>query len=173
MRLYYPDLIAAVDVKKEDKRLKTVEFAQSVAPRVIAPPAKMQVDPADESLAMADGLMEQKDFESARKVYKQTLEKTDNKAKQGRAYYGMALIDLQEKRWDEALDLFQRTVEANPNPSTTAWSHYYLGQLALKAGNSEKATSEFKTTIATEGASARAREAAENALRSSSGDIKQ
>ncbi len=31
MRLYYPDLIAAVDVKKEDKRLRTVEFAQSSA----------------------------------------------------------------------------------------------------------------------------------------------
>ena len=173
MRLYYPDLIAAVDVKKEEKRLKTVEFVQSVTPRVIAPPAKMQIDPVDEALQTADGLMEQKDFESARKVYKQTLEKTEDNAKQGRAYYGLAVIDLQEKRWDEALNLFQRTVEANPNPSTTAWSHYYLGQLALKAGNSEKATSEFKMTIATEGASARAREAAENALRSSSGEIKQ
>ena len=30
MRLYYPDLIAAIDVKKEDKRLRTVEFARSL-----------------------------------------------------------------------------------------------------------------------------------------------
>jgi len=172
MRLYYPDLIAAVDVKKEDKRLRTVQFAQSLPPRVIAPPAKMQIDPAEESLRAADGLMEQHDFESARKLYKNILEQTDDKAKKGRAMYGMAVIDLQEKRWDEALNLFQRTVEANPNPSTTAWSHYYLGQLALKAGDSDKATSEFKQTIATEGGSARAREAAENALRSSSGEIK-
>jgi tetratricopeptide (TPR) repeat protein len=117
--------------------------------------------------------MEQRDFESARKVYKKILEQTADKKKQARAFYGMAVIDLQEKHWDEALNLFQRTVEANPNPSTTAWSHYYLGQLALKAGNSDKATSEFKLTLATEGASARAREAAENALRSSSGEIKQ
>lgn len=173
MRLFYPDLIAAIDVKKEDKRLRNVTFAQSVPQRIIAPPAKMQLDPVDEALQTADGLMEQKDFESARKVFKKTLEQTEDKAKQGRAYYGLAVIDLQEKHWDEALNLFQRTVTANPNPSTTAWSHYYLGQLALKAGDSQKATAEFKLTIATEGASARAREAAENALRSSSGEIKQ
>src|SRR4051812_15752465 len=173
LRLYYPDLIAAVDVKKEEKRLKTIEFAQSLPPRIIAPPAKMQTDPAEEALQTADGLMEQKDFESARKVYKKTLELTADKRKQGRALYGLAVIDLQEKHWDEALNLFQRTVDANPNPSTTAWSHYYLGQLALKSSDSEKATSEFKLTLATEGASARSREAAENALRSSSGEIKQ
>lgn len=173
LRLFYPDLIAAIDIKKEEKRLKTVEFAQSLPPRIIAPPAKMQVDPVEEALQTADGLMEQKDFEAARKVFKKTLEQTADKAKQGRAYYGLALIDLQEKHWDEALNLFQRTVTANPNPSITAWSHYYLGQLALKAGDSGKAAAEFKLTIATEGASARAREAAENALRSSSGEIKQ
>ncbi|MFL6414220.1 MAG: tetratricopeptide repeat protein [Bryobacteraceae bacterium] len=173
MRLFYPDLIAAIDVKKEERRLKTVEFAQSLPPRIVAPAAKMQIDPAEESLQTADGLMEQRDLESARKVYKKVLEETADKAKQGRALYGLGVIDLQEKRWDEALNLFQRTVEANPNPTTTAWSHYYLGQLALKAGNSDKAASEFKQTIATEGASARAREAAENALRSSSGEIKQ
>jgi tetratricopeptide (TPR) repeat protein len=172
MRLYYPDLVAAVDVKKEDKRLRTVEFAQSLPARVVAPPAKMQIDPAEQSLQTADGLMEQRDYESARKLYKNILEQTDDKAKKGRALYGLAVIDLQEKRWDEALNLFQRTVEANPNPSTTAWSHYYLGQLALKGGDSDKATAEFKQTIATEGGSARAREAAENALRSSSGEIK-
>ena len=138
MRLYYPDLIAAIDVKKEDKRLRTVGFAQSLPQRVIAPPAKMQIDPVEEALQTADGLMEQRDLESARKVYKKILEQTADKPKQGRALYGLGLIDLQEKHWDEALNLFQRTVDANPNPSTTAWSHYYLGQLALKAGNTER-----------------------------------
>ena len=172
-RLYYPNLIAAIDVKKEEKRLKTVEFAQSLPPRIIAPPAKMQVDPAEETLQTADGLLEQKDFENARKVYKKTLELSADKEKQGRAFYGLAVIDLQEKHWDEALNLFQRTVNANPNPSTTASAHYYLGQLAVKAGDFAKATNEFKLTLATEGASARAREAAEKGLQSSSGEIKQ
>lgn len=172
-RLYYPNLISAVDVKKEEKRLRTVQFVQSLPPRAIAPPVKTQIDPAEESLQSASGLFEQRDLEGARKLYKKVLEQTAANDKKGRAFYGLALIDLQEKHWDEALNLFERTVAANPDPSTTAWSHYYLGQLALKAGNKEKATGEFKATLATEGATARAREAAENALRSSSGEIKQ
>ena len=101
------------------------------------------------------------------------MEQTSDKAKQGRAYYGLGLIDLREKRWDGALNLFGRTVEMNSDPATTAWSHYYLGQLAVKAGDFDKATSEFKHTLAIEGASARAREAAEKAMQSHSGEQKQ
>ena len=172
-RLYYPDLVSAVDVRKEEKRLKRVEFVQSVPPRVTAPPAKMQIAPAEESLASAAGLYEQHDLENARKLYRKALEQTSDPKLQGRADYGLALIDLQEKRWDEALDLFQRTVDANPNPALTAWSHYYLGELQLKAGDAGKATAQFKLALATEGGTAKVREAAEKALESSSSGEKQ
>ena len=172
-RLYYPDLIAAVDVGKEQKRLKNIQFVESIAPRVIAPPAKMQLDPADESLQTAEGLYEQHDLDNARKLFKKVFEQTSDKTRQGRAYYGLALIDLQEKHWDEALDLFQRTLDAKPNSAITAWAHYYLGQLALKAGDSDKATAQFKLTLATDGASAKAREAAQKALQNNSGEQKQ
>jgi len=172
-RLYYPDLITAVDVRKEEKRLKNVEFVQSLPPRVIASPAKMQIDPAEETVESAEGLFEQHDLENARKLFKKAFEQTNSKPLQGRAYYGLALIDLQEKHWDEALNLLGRTVEANPSPTITAWSHFYLGQLAMKAGNADDATAQYKLTLATEGASAKAREAAEKALQSQSGEPKQ
>ncbi len=167
-RSYYPDLLAAIDVHKEEKRLKKVEFAQSVPPKVIAPPAKMQIDPAEESIASAEGLYDQHDLENARKFFKKALEQTSDRKLQGRADYGLALIDLQEKHWDEALDLFQRTVDANPNSALTAWSHYYLGQLQLKAGDRDKATAQFKLALATDGASEKARDAAKRALETSS-----
>jgi predicted negative regulator of RcsB-dependent stress response len=172
-RLYYPDLVNAIDVRKEEKRLKTIQFAESVPQKVVAPPAKIQLDPADESLTTAQGLLDQNDIENARKAFKKVFEQTSDKAKQGRAYYGLALIDLQEKRWDEALDLFQRTVDSNTSPPVVAWSHYYLGQLALKAGDADKATAHFKQTLANDAATAKAREAAEKALQSISGEIKQ
>jgi tetratricopeptide (TPR) repeat protein len=173
LRLYYPDLVSAIDVGKEQKRLKRVQFVETVPPRVIALPASIQLDPAEQSLQTAEGLYEQRDFENARKLFKKVFEQTTDKPKQVRAYYGLALIDLQEKRWDEALDLFQRTVETNPNSAPAAWSHYYLGQLALKAGDSGKATAQFKLTLATEGVSPKAREAAERALQTHSGEQKQ
>jgi predicted negative regulator of RcsB-dependent stress response len=172
-RLYYPDLVSAIDVRKEEKRLKMVQFAQSIPQKVIAPPAKIQLDPADESLERAQGLLDQNDIENARKDFEKVLQQTADKARQGRAYYGLAVIDLQEKHWDQAVDLFQRTVDSNTSPAIVAWSHYYLGQLALKAGDPEKATTHFKQTLANQAASAKARDAAEKALQSISGEVKQ
>lgn len=171
-RIYYPELISAIDVRKEEKRLKNVQFVASLPPRVIASPAKMEIAPADESLMAADGAMDQKDFETAKKLYKKVLEQTADKAKQGSSFYGLAVIDLQEKRWAEAQNLFQKTVDANPNPSTTAWAHYYLGMLALKAGEGDKATTELKSVLAIEGATMKARDAAQRALQSTSGEQK-
>lgn len=171
-RIYYPELISAIDVRKEEKRLKNVQFVQSVPPRVIAPPTRMQVDPADESLMAAEGSLDQKDFESAKKLFRRVLEQTADKTKQGQAFYGLAVIDLGEKRWPEAINLFQRTVDANPSPATTAWAHYYLGRLALREGDSEKAKTELNLVLSNEGATGKARDAAQQALQSMSGEQK-
>jgi predicted negative regulator of RcsB-dependent stress response len=167
-RLYYPDLIAAVDVKKEQKRLKSVEFAQSAPPRVIAPPAKLELPPAEQSLESAEGLYEQGDYENAKKVFKKVFEQTADKSMQGRAYYGLARIAVHENQKDQAVELFQRTADDNPNPAITAWAHVYLGRLAMAAGNPDNATSQFKLALSIDGASAMAREAAENGLKSTS-----
>lgn len=172
-QLYYPMLVNGIDVHREEKRLKTVQFVPSVPQRVIAPPAKMQLDPVEETLQTAEGLLDQRDLGTARKGFEKALQQTTDKTKQARAFYGLAVIDLQEKRWDDALNLFQRTVDAIPKTALAAWSHYYLGQLEMKQGDKEKAAQEFKLTLATEGASERAREAAEKALQSSSGEMKQ
>lgn len=133
----------------------------------------MQVDPAEESVDAAEGMFEQHDPENARKTFKKALEQTSDKSLQARAFYGLGLISLQEKRWDEALNLFQHTVDTSPSSTAAAWSHYYLGQLDLKSGDATKAASQFQMALATQGVSAKAREAAERALQSissSSGD---
>ena len=172
-RSYYPDLVSAIDIRREEKRLRSVEFVKAQPPRVIAPPAKMQIDPAEESLQTAEGLAEQHDLDNATKLFKKALGQTSDKALQSRAFYGQGLIALQEKRWDEALNLFQRTVDSDPGSPMAAWSHYYLGQLQLKAGDSDKATSQFKLALATQSISAKAREATEKAMQSVSSGEKQ
>jgi predicted negative regulator of RcsB-dependent stress response len=174
LRIYYPDLVNAIDVRKEQKRLKEVEFVQSIPARVVAPPAAMQLNPAEESLETAEGLYEQHDFDNAQKLFRKVFEQTTDKAMQGRAYYGLARIAVQQNKKDEALDLFQRTADADPNPVITAWSHVYLGRLALAAGDPGKANNQFKLALAIPGASEKAHEAAERGLRSSSqGDKEQ
>ncbi|MBV9499079.1 MAG: tetratricopeptide repeat protein [Acidobacteriaceae bacterium] len=172
-RIYYPDLIAAVDVHKEQKRLKDVQFAQSVPQRVIAPPAPRQVDPAEASLESAEGLYEQADYDNAQKTFKKVLEQTSDKGMQGLAYYGLARIAVRQNKKDEAVQFFERTANANPNPAVTAWAHVYLGRLAVAAGDPDKANAQFKLALAINGASVMAREAAEKGLQSTSSGEKQ
>jgi len=172
-RLYYPDLVAAVDVRKEQKRLKNVQFAEKMPERVIAPPAKLQLDPAEQSLESAEGLYEQSDYDEAQKVFKKVFQQTTDKSMQGRAYYGLARIAVRQNRKDEAVSLFERTANLNPNPAITAWSHVYLGRLALAAGDPDKAAAQFKSALAMNGASAMARDAAEKGLQTSSSGEKQ
>ena len=63
LRLYYPDLIAGIDVGKEQKRLKKVEFAETVSrPAIVAPAPTVQISEAERTLASAEGLFEQKDL---------------------------------------------------------------------------------------------------------------
>ena len=168
MRLYYGDLVEAIDVRKEQKRLKTVQFVQSVAPKVIAPPAAMQLPAAEQSLESAEGLYEQKDFASAEKMFKKVFEQTEDRSLHGRAYYGMARIAVQQLRMDEAIALFEKTIQDNPNPALTAWSHVYLGRIAQRSNQLEKASAEFKLALTIEGASEQAREAAEKGVHDTS-----
>ncbi len=175
LRIYYADLVNAIDVRKEEKRLSKIEFVQSVAPKVAVVPDKMRLDPAEESLEAAEGVYEQGQYEDAAKLFKKVFAQTADKAMHGRAYYGLARIAVHENRRDQAVEMFQRTVEANTDPPIMAWAHVYLGRLAVAAGNSAKASEEFKLALANEGASALAHQAAEQGLEttsssSSSGD---
>jgi predicted negative regulator of RcsB-dependent stress response len=173
LRVYYPDLIAAVDVHKEQKRLKNIEFAQTLPQRVVASPSELQLPLPEATLQSAEGLYEQEQYENAAKLFKKVFEQTTDKALQGRAYYGLARIAVREKKPGEAVELFQRTADANPNPAITAWAHVYLGRLALAANDPDTANNHFKLALATDGASPLARDAAQKGLDSSSGDKKQ
>lgn len=167
-RAFYPDLIAKIDVKKEEKRLKKVEFAKSAPVRVVAPPAKLQIDPAEASIASAEGMFQEHDLQKSQQGFQQALQQTTDPKLQGRAAYGLALIALEEKHWDQAVSLFQRTLEKSPKSAIGAWSHYYLGQLDLKSGNPQSAVEQFKLALATDGVSARGRQAAAEALKANS-----
>jgi predicted negative regulator of RcsB-dependent stress response len=173
LRLYYPDLISAIDVRKVQRHLKGMEFAQTVEPKVVAPASKPEIGAAQESLEAAEGVYEQGQYQDAERLFKKVFEQTADKAMHGRAYYGLARIAVHENKKDEAVQLFQRAAEANPDPVVTAWSHVYLGRLALAAGDPNKANEQFKLALALNGASPMAREAAEKGLQSTSSGEKQ
>jgi tetratricopeptide (TPR) repeat protein len=170
LRLYYPDLVAAIDVGREQKRLRKIEFVQSVARPVITTP-QVVIPQVERTLEAAAGLMEEKDYENAKKAFSKALGETDDKAMHGRAYYGLARIALIEKHQGQARDLFERALASEPSESAAAWCHYYLGRLTLSlSGDAAKAKQEFEAVLKIEGGSVAAKEAAEKALQEISGD---
>jgi predicted negative regulator of RcsB-dependent stress response len=171
MRLFYPDLITAIDVNKERKRLKTVEFAQNVTSPVVAhPPTPQQENGAVRSLQQGQALLAQHDTANAKKLFQKSLEESDDKRMHSEAYFGLAQIAVQERQADQAGGLFQKVIDLNANPGIVAWSHVYLGRLAMLHDDSAQATDQFKKALVIEGAPDKAKEAAQNDLQKISGE---
>jgi tetratricopeptide (TPR) repeat protein len=171
LRLYYPDLVALIDVGKEQKRLKKVQFVETVSrPAVIVSPEAIQISQAERTLESAEGLFEQNDLENAKKAFSKALSETDDRHLHGRSYYGLARIALVQKHYSEATELFQRVLENDPSSNAVSWAHYYLGRIALSSGDNDKAKQQFQAVLSTEGASAQARDATSKILQEISGD---
>jgi tetratricopeptide (TPR) repeat protein len=171
MRMYFPDMMASMDVKKESKRLDAVDL--TVAPpkpvtaaieRTPEPPR----EPAEKTLEEAEKLYEAHDFEKAGAAFQKALVQTEQKPLHARVYYGLARIAALNRDPQLAEQLFQKTLESSPDAHTRAWSEVYLGRLAQASTTPEEAVEHYRAALAVDGAPAKARQAAEEGLRKTS-----
>jgi predicted negative regulator of RcsB-dependent stress response len=171
MRLYYPTLMNQIDVGRERKRLKTIQFARAVNHPVVAPAHTIeQANPAFQTLQQAQSLLEQHDITNANKLFKKSLQESDDKQMHAEAFFGMGQIAIQERQADQAVNMFRKVVELNSNPGLTAWSYVYLGRLAMLRDDSKEAGDQFRKALAIDGAPDKAKEAAQNDLQKISGE---
>ncbi|MDX2154224.1 MAG: tetratricopeptide repeat protein [Bryobacteraceae bacterium] len=180
MRLYYPQLIEGVDLRKEDKRLAGIQFSSERAVRVAktAPRQEPELSEPERLLQEAENLYFDKKLDQARGVYQRLLEASGEKRYQAKAYYGLARIAIFNRDPESAERLFERALAAGPDPADAAWCQVYLGRLsdaaaasAEKAGRPEDAARErasaqerFRTALALPGASEAAKQAAQQGL---------
>jgi tetratricopeptide (TPR) repeat protein len=169
MKLFFPEMIAALSVRHEIKRLENVEFAKE-APKETSKPAVaiVQVAPKSEAAAAAakadDLYYGKQDLDSARKLYTHALELPGTPADHSLAYYGLAHIALKQRDPEGADQLFRKTIESSPAPDTQAWSYYYLGRLAVAANEHDEAVKWFNQAIGVPGAPEKAVESARKEL---------
>jgi tetratricopeptide (TPR) repeat protein len=167
MRLFYPDMIAAIDLKKESKRLDQVEFARErvlrTAKQAVAPPP-VEKSVSEKALDEAESYYRSKEYARAREAYLKVLQQTEEKSAHAKSYYGLARIAALEKNPELAEKMFQRTLELNPDSQTKAMAHLYLGRLADAAGDRAQATGHYQAVLAIAEASKTAREAAQQGL---------
>lgn len=167
LRFYFPDLINGIDLKKEDKRLDGVKFADKPFNRVvrqaqvIAPPEPTGVE---KTLAEADDNLTQRKVDAARNGYLGALKQTDNRQVHAKAYYGLARVATLENNPELAERLFKKTLELDPDAVTKAWTMVYLGRLSDIAGEDQQAAAMYKSALATEGISDGAKQMAQKGL---------
>lgn len=140
MRVYYPDLVGAIDLVREDKRLSAVDFSEKAPERVVKveapPPAPLTG--AAKALDDAEQAYIAKNYDKANQIFADLLQQSDAKSVHAKAYYGMARIATRKNDPETAQRLFQKTLDLDPEPQDKAWTLVYLGKLSLLASQSDE-----------------------------------
>jgi tetratricopeptide (TPR) repeat protein len=168
LRFYYPELVKAIDLNREDQRLAAVEFVAERAARMArtAPVEKpVELTGARKTLEEAERHYRDRDFDEAKAAYLRVLKETEERALHAKAYYGLARIAANQRDPQLAEDLFEKTIESAPDAEVRAWSEVYLGRLADAAGEREQATRHYQAALDVQGGSEAARNAAQQGLR--------
>ena len=170
MAYYYADLVGAIDVVKEDKRLSNVEFNREEtvrtvksAPGPVGTPAPLTG--AAKTLEEAEQTYTARDLDTAKKLYLEVLQQTDDQPMHAAVYYGLARVAVLQQDPETAEKLFQKTLESQPEAPVKAWALVYLGRLSMAAKDREQAVRHFQDALKVDGASLPARQAAELGVR--------
>jgi len=169
MRLYFPDLIQQIDLRKEAKRLDHIEFASERSARRVRTVTREVKEPeltgSDKALAEAEKIYTARDLPRAREAFLQILKDTQQKPVHAKAYYGLARIAVLERDPELGDRLFRKVLELEPDASTKAWSLLYLGRLADSQQRHEEAVEHYQAALAVPGVPDPVRKAAEQGLK--------
>lgn len=166
MRLYLPDMIDAISLKNETRRLQNVTFAPA---KITARPEQPVVRQApltasQTALMSAESLSFDKQYDKAKDSFKRVLELPDESSLHARAYFGLGRIAAFQKDPELAEKLFQKTLEEKPDADTESWALLYLGRLAAAAGENDEAAKRYRAATKIAGGSKQAQAEAEKAL---------
>ena len=124
------EMVEAIDVAKEISRFeKTFQSIplQERQPLRAEVPAPQTVDPVLELLRAAEAVFD-KDKPLAGEAFEKVLKEHD--PNNGRALYGLALIEMDKANLDEALRYFDLTIKSDSAyPSMKTWSYIYGGHI--------------------------------------------
>ncbi len=170
MRMYFPELVKAIDLKREERRLANYEFPQERRVRkakVVPAERKIELTGAPKTLEEAEQSYASRDLTAAKQGYLRVLQETAEKRLHSKAYYGLARIAALEKDPELAERLFLKTLDSSPDAPEQAWALVYLGRLADLAGERDQAGRRYESALKVEGATPAARKAAEQGLQES------
>jgi len=169
MRLYFPDLINGIDLKREEARLDHIDFLSAAPARRLRTVTHEEKPPeltgAAKTLDQAEKAYADRDLARARDTYLQVLKQTSEPPMHAKAYYGLARIAVLQRDPELGDKLFRKVLELQPDPVTKSWSLLYLGRLADSQGDREQAQEHYKAVLTVDGAPDSVRQSAEKGLK--------
>jgi Tfp pilus assembly protein PilF len=179
MKLFFPDLVRAIDLGTEAKRLAAVKFApaetarpedetasEEVARKRSAAPTTVPND-VEVITALTDGerRIAEKNPRAAEASFQKVLTKYPDQA---RAWYGIGLVAMLDHDAARAKQVFGRLTvgehAATEDPMVLVWSHVYLARIYDYEGNSEVARTEYQSALAVQGGPDQAKQTAQKEL---------
>jgi hypothetical protein len=177
MNLYFPEMVAAIDLDVEKKRFENFAFAPVEAPPPpVAPVSTTPSTPAsqiDAWLAEGDRQIAAQNPAGAQTEFERALAQDPG---QPQAIYGLAVSSVMMRQVEKAQGLFERlagegshgAVSAAPpagvTPDILCWSHVYLGRIHDVLGERDQAVAEYRAAMSVESAPEAARHAAQRGL---------
>jgi len=179
MKLFFPDLVRAIDAGTEAKRLATVKFApaQAAQPedeaaseevarrRRAAPTTVPNDDEVIAALTEGERRIAEKNPRAAEASFQKVLTKYPDQA---RAWYGIGLVALLDHDAARAKQVFGRLTTgehaAARDPMVLAWSHVYLARIYDDEGNPSVAKAEYQSALTVQGGPEQAKQAAQRGL---------
>jgi hypothetical protein len=179
MRLYFPELVRAIDTNLEVKRVQTLQFAAANGALKAADTSSEQVvrqrkpqpttvpNDAEAIAALTEGerRIAEKNPRAAEASFQRVLAKYPD---QPRAWYGMGLVALLDHDGVRAKAVFGRLTSgewaATLDPMVLTWSHIYLARIYDDEGQVEQAKTEYQAALAVNGGPEQARQAAQKGL---------
>ena len=159
MKLYYSDMIDAIDVKKEQSRLAKVSFSTQ------APDTHETLwSSVEQVIRHGEDYIARGQFDEARKVFESLSQEN---GPQPRALYDLAIIASLEKQPQVAKQYFTQAAGASADPHIKAWSHIYLGRIADLQGDRDGAKAEYSAALNAGDPAPDTRAAAEKGLQES------
>ncbi len=179
MRLFFPEMVRAIDVNAEAKRLQTIRFAPALAAakpdqtaseevarkRKLAPSTIPNDPEAIAALTEGERRIAEKNPRAAESSFQKVLAKYPD---QTRAWYGIGLVALMDHDGVRAKEVFGRLTSgehaAADDPMVLAWSHIYLARIYDDEGQADQAKAQYQEALAVTGSPDQARQAAQKGL---------
>ena len=169
MSLYFPDLVAAIELKKEAKRIEGVNFATARRERTIKVTREVEVKPdltaVEQLLDQGEASLRANQLAEARQSFDLVLQRADEKSSHARAYYGIARIAFFERQDPDTVEaLFNKVLALAPDASTQAWALVHLGLVTKALSEQDRAAKYFRSALTVQGAAPAALKRAQDEL---------